>query len=310
MISKHHLKSKIKATGNIRQITKAMEMVAASKMRKSEQTALKARPYAKKALSLLRNIASYSVKEKLKSPYFKEGPGSKICLVVVTSDRGLCGAFNGQVLRLAAKFIREHKTAEALDMVAVGKKSKDYFHRIGIKPKAEFCDFSEIATLYDVQPLADWIIERFQKKEYNRVVFCSTLFISALKQRVELNQALPLTITELTKIIDNITPKYGKYSEIRGKEQEAESGFYLFEPSAQSVFDRLVLDLIRVAILHLIYESNASEHSSRMMAMKNATENAENILEDLSRRLNRARQEEITRELTEISSAREALSLE
>lgn len=310
MSSKHQIKNKIRATGSIKQITKAMEMVAAAKMRKSEETAILARPYAKKALSLLRNIARFSSKERMRSPYFKETSGEKICLVAVTSDRGLCGAFNSQVLKLCARFMQENKTVKVLDIVAVGKKSRDYFHRIGVIPKAEFLDFSEIATLYDVRPLTDWLIEKYQKKEYDRIIFCSTIFISALKQRAELSQALPLTIKGLKKIIDNIVPKYGKYSEIRGVGEEEAPAFYLFEPSSQIVFNQLVLDLIRVEVLHLIYESNASEHSARMMAMKSATENAENLLENLGRQLNQIRQEEITNELIEMTSAKEALTAE
>ena len=290
-----------------------MELVSAAKMRKSEETALSARPYAKKALNLLRNIARQESKQKVRSPYFKKKAGSKICLVVVTSDRGLCGAFNSQVLRAALKYINAQQGAKVMDVVAVGKKSRDYFKRAGIQPKASFYDFSEIATLSDIKPLADWLIAKYHDKEYNRIVFCSTSFISALKQKVGISQVLPLTIKSLENIISNIVPKYGKYSEIQNnkKEEEEETAeVYIFEPSSQAVFDELVLDLIKVAILHLIYESNASEHAGRMVAMKNATENAENVVQTLEKQLNKIRQEEITRELIEMSSAKEALSSE
>ena len=156
----------------------------------------------------------------------------------------------------------------------------------------------------------DWLGAAWEQGKYEKIVFCSTQFVSALVQKPEVSQILPLQKEELEKTIENIVPKTGKYAEI--VQQESSNGDnnvqYVLEPSATDVLEQVVQDLVRIMIVHLIFESNASEHSSRMMAMKNATENAEGMQEELILELNRARQTAITQELTEISTAREALT--
>ncbi|MBI2604380.1 MAG: ATP synthase F1 subunit gamma [Candidatus Harrisonbacteria bacterium] len=318
MASKHQLKNKIRVTANIKQITRAMQMVAAAKMRKSEGVALRARPYAKKALALLRNVLRYALGEELTSPYFGARKGAqKICFVVVTSDRGLCGAYNSGVLRAATKFIESHRDAELLHVLPIGRKAKEFFakrpvelrHGAGLvtMPNA-FTNFSEIATLYDAKPVSDWLIKQYQDGVYTNIVFCSTNFVSALLQRVEIHEVLPLTFPELERIVAGIVPKAGLYAELAKAETDMPERYYKFEPSYQKVFETLVLALLKVEILHLIFESNASEHAARMVAMKSATENAENIMKTLQQALNKARQESITQELVEMASAKDAMA--
>lgn len=309
MSSKKQLKTKIRAVGNIKQITRAMEMVAATKMRKAQEVALRARPYAKQALSLLRNLLFLERGEELRSQshFFKESGRKNTCLVVVTSDRGLCGGFNSQVLRAAARLMEQSPKAS---VVAIGKKGKEFFERRHIPVDASFSDFSEIITLSDVAPVAAFLLEKYKSHRYDTIIFCSTQFISALFQRVELTRVLPITVEELETMIRRIIPRSGKYSHI----QNSENGFqksasFLLEPSAKDIFEGLVEDLVRVEILHLVFESNASEHSSRMLAMKNATDNAEDLQEELQLLLNKARQGAITQELSEIASAKEALTV-
>ncbi|MBI4122808.1 MAG: ATP synthase F1 subunit gamma [Parcubacteria group bacterium] len=300
------VKDKIRATSNIKQITKAMEMVAATKMRKAEETALRARPYAKEAVTLLRNLLFIAQKEELThhSHYFKKAEGGPMCLVVVTSDRGLAGAFNANVLRRAMRFHEEHAN---VDIVAVGKKAEEFFARRGVKAVASFAGFSSVATLSEISPLAEWLITRYQNHTYDKVTFCSTMFVSALVQRTELTDLLPLTMEGLQNIIEGIVPSRGKYSEMQTKREEV-GGSHLFEPSAQEIFESILPELVRAVILHIIFESNASEHSSRMVAMKNATENAEDLIESLTLQLNKARQAAITQELAEVTTAKEALT--
>ena len=289
MASSRQLKTKLQAVGNIKQMTRAMELVAATKMRKSQEVAFRARPYAKKALSLLRNLLISSGEENLVglSHFFKRTGIKKKCLVVVTSDRGLCGAYNSQVLRAAWRFTQEHQDS---DIVAVGRKANDFFTRRGKTLANSFAHFSDITTLADVEPLANWLLERYKTHAYDQILFCSTVFISALKQRVEVQEILPVTIEPLEKIINPIP--------------------YVFEPSRALVFEKLVEELVKVEIVHLVFEANASEHSSRMIAMKNATENAEDLQASLTLALNKARQSSITQELAEITSAKEALTAE
>ena len=310
MASLRQLKSKIRTVGNIGQITKAMEMVAATKMRKSQEIALKARPYAKEALSLLYNILLHAEKEDLaaQSHLFKRTGRITTCLVVITSDKGLCAGFNSAVLREALQFKKNHPET---DIVVGGKKGRAFFAARNIPIAAAFTDFSDTATLSEVSPLTDWLLSRYQDHTYDTIVFCSTLFISALVQKVALTEVLPLTLKGLQDVIERIVPQRGRYSELAENNDITQKEIsYLLEPSSQAIFESLLEDLVRVEVLHLVFESNASEHSARMVAMKNATENAKSLKEELELELNKARQAAITQELTEISTAKEALSAE
>lgn len=318
MTSSRQLKNKIQAVGNIGQITRAMEMVAAVKMRKSQEVALRARPFAKKALNLLSRLsAAQEFADKgifwQASPHdsrqrvWREAKPGKTCLIVVTSDKGLAGSFNSQVLRLALQWMAKEENVE---VVAVGRKARDYFRARGIVLAAEFFSFSDILTLADVAPLADWVLSAFGQEKYARVMIVSTKFISALNQKPEVRQVLPFDMEELTEVVQGIVPKGGRYAELQEKEQKENVPVSLLEPSPESIFELLARDLAQVAILHFVFESNASEHSARMVAMKNATENAQDLKEELELALNKARQGAITQELAEIATAKEALSKE
>lgn len=328
MASSRQLKTKVKAVRNIRQITKAMQMVAATKMRKAQESALSARPYAKKAFSLLLHLLQYAEAEGISGLYLggnnqngkKEKMEKPIAFVVVTSDKGLAGSFNSAVLRLANHWKEEKESAgKEVEIVAVGKKGRDFFKLRGGVIAAEFFKFSDIVTLPDITPLMDWILQAHEQKRYEKIVICSMQFISALIQKPAIRQILPLEKEELEEIIENIVPKTGRYAELVKDEaastktsasQSNQQLPYLLEPSARAILDELVRDLIRVMIVHLIFESNASEHSARMIAMKNATENAENLMETLNLQLNKARQAAITQELAEVTTAKEALTAE
>ena len=302
------MKTKLQAVGNIKQMTKAMQLVAATKMRKSQEVAFRARPYAKKALSLLHNLLLQTTGEELmgRSHFFRRTDIAKVCIVALTSDRGLCGAYNSQVLRTALQLSQEHPFA---DIVAVGRKAHEFFKKSGRHIAASFSRFSDVATLQDAEPLANWLLERYKTHAYDQILFCSTVFISALKQRVEAQEILPLTIEGLEKIIKGIVPKTGRFTEYSSGNADNHIS-YMFEPTKTLVFEKLVEELVKVEIVHLVFEANASEHSSRMIAMKNATENAEDLQAFLTLALNKARQSSITQELAEISTAKEALTSE
>lgn len=305
MPSSRQLKSKLRTVGNIKQITRAMQMVSATKMRKSQEVALRARPFAKEALSLLRGLVGHQEVLEQESIYFKKPEEGKTCLIVATSDKGLCGSFNSQVLRLALEWFSGKRD---VDIVAVGRKGRDFFKNRGIMPVAEFLQFSDIVSLHDVAPLSEWVLKAFEEGRYERVVIVSTQFFSALVQKPDIRQLLPLDMEELKDAVKNIVPKQGKYADYNSEENGKEELSHLLEPSAEVILQSLVQDLVKVQILHYIFESNASEHSSRMVAMKNATESAEFLQDELQLALNKARQAAITQELTEISTAKEALS--
>ncbi|MEK7542541.1 MAG: ATP synthase F1 subunit gamma [Patescibacteria group bacterium] len=322
MASSRQLKTKVKAVRNIRQITKAMQMVAATKMRRAQEAALRARPYAKKAFSLLLHLLQYAEAEGISGMYLggndqnhnKKEEQRPLALVVVTSDKGLAGSFNSAVLRLANRWKEEQESrGSQVEIVAVGKKGRDFFKARGGIIAAEFFKFSDIVTLSDITPLMKWILQAYEQGQYERIVFCSMHFISALVQKSAIHQILPLEKGELEGIIESIIPKTGRYAGVVENQQSTINNqqlSYILEPSAQMILDELVQDLIRVMIVHLIFESNASEHSARMVAMKNATENAENLMETLNLQLNKARQAAITQELAEVTTAKEALTSE
>jgi F-type H+-transporting ATPase subunit gamma len=319
MASSRQLRTKIRAVRNIRQITKAMQMVAATKMRRAQEAALHARPYAKKAFSLLLHLLQYAQTEGISGIYLgandrnnnKREADKPIALVVVTSDKGLAGNFNSAVLRRAIQVKEKLENESFVEIVAVGKKGKDFFRARHAVIAAEFFKFSDIVTLSDITPLMDWIMQAYEQNKYEKIVFCSMQFISALVQKPATHQLLPLEREELQEIIENIVPKTGLYANYKEEVNSTNENLsYILEPSIKEVLDELVRDLIRVMIVHLIFESNASEHSARMIAMKNATENAENLMETLNLQLNKARQAAITQELAEVTTAKEALTSE
>ena len=327
MASTRQLKTKIGAVKNIKQITKAMQMVAATKMRRSQEVTLNARPYAKKSFALLLHLLKHAEKDEFTSIFmraprsFSEVGQDRVALVVITSDKGLAGSFNSSVLRAAHKWKQEQEQEDVrgrtstVEIVAVGKKGRDFFKVRGGNVVAEFLQFSDVVTFSDVKPLADWIVQAYETHGYDKIVVCSNQFISALVQKVEVRQLLPLEPDALKETIEGIIPKTGKYSELAREEQGPPAGgerelSYVLEPSREEILKNLVRGLIQVEIAYFVFESNASEHSARMVAMKSATENADRLQEELQLVLNKARQAAITQELTEIATAKEALTSE
>lgn len=286
-------------------------MVAATKMRRAQEVALNARPYAKKSFALLLHLLRQASKEEFESSFWQERKGDKIALVVITSDKGLAGSFNSSVLRRATQVKEELDNEGFVDIVAVGRKGRDFFRARDAVIAAEFFQFSDIVTFTDVRPLAELVLQAYEKHEYGKIVVCSNQFVSALVQKVEVRQILPLEIEELQRTIESIIPKIGKYSELAQQEQESSRDIsYVLEPSREEIIQTLVCNLIQVSVAYVVFESNASEHSARMVAMKNATENADRLQEELTLQLNKARQSAITQEIAEISTAKEALTAE
>ncbi|MBI1971474.1 MAG: ATP synthase F1 subunit gamma [Candidatus Wildermuthbacteria bacterium] len=311
MLSQRHLKNKIQAVGNIGQMTRAMELVAATKMRKAQERALEGRPYAMHALTLLSRMIRSASSEAAGSLWQRRAKG-KVCFVVVSSDKGLAGSFNGAILKMALKYLEERmKNNEIVELVAVGKKAAAFFKKKNANIAAEFTQFSDVLTLSDAFPLSQWLLHEYEKGTYKEINFCSTIFVSALVQKPHMHPLLPLDSEELEEIVDAIVPQKGRYAELKiERVSENESIAYLLEPSPQAILEELARDLVEVAVLHLLLESNASEHSARMLAMKNASDNAMDLIDTLTLDLNKARQAAITQELTEISTAKEAFTYE
>ncbi len=311
MPSPRQLKAKIKAVRNTKQITRAVEMVSATKMRRSQEVALNARPYAKKSFLLLLHLLKSAGKEEKEKLFWKNLNEKRVALIVITSDKGLAGSFNSSVLRAASDWKAEQeKMGKEINIIAVGRKSRDFFRKRGGHIVAEFLRFGDLITFQSVSSLGEWVLKAYEDHQYDKILVCSNQFVSAMVQRVVIHQILPLEISELEKTIESIIPKTGKYSQLSQERGEVKELPYVLEPSRQIIIETLVRNLILVEVMYFVFESNASEHSARMIAMKNATENAERLGEELTLKLNKARQASITQELTEIATAKEALLAE
>jgi F-type H+-transporting ATPase subunit gamma len=306
MKSAADIKKRIKSVANTQQITKAMEVVSATKMRKAQELALKARPYAFAAFELLA-AATRKMRKDEKLPELLVGNKSKKTLaVIIASDKGLAGSLNANVMRKALALVGDLKAAGPLDIASVGKKGKEYFSYRGYNIVKEFTGHSDYVDLSEMANLHNFISSKFLDGTYGKVVFVYTNFLSTLRQEPVIRQALPISQKGLIEMIEALTPKAGKYSDEKAVKSDPES--YLYEPSREIVVKELVDRIFKMQLYHIQLESNASEHSARMVAMKTASDNAGEIVEDLTLIYNKGRQAKITQEIMEITSGSDAIN--
>jgi F-type H+-transporting ATPase subunit gamma len=284
-----------------------MEAVSATKMRRSQEFALAARPYAEHALRLLGEVSERTARAlHLLLEKWKKG---KICLVIITSDKGLCGGYNSAVLRKAHEYL--NKLGKQIDIIVVGKKARDYFKFRNYKIAGEFLGFGDFVRMDETLPVSERILKDWQDKNYSKIICAYTNFISTLKQEAVIRTILPITRKSIEEIVAAITPERGRYMEHQASSIKHQLSIinyqYLFEPSREKVLNELLPLLVKIKIHHMILEANASEHSARMVAMKNASENAEEILGELTLFYNKARQAGITEQISEVTAGREAL---
>ncbi len=308
------VKDKIYSVNNIVKITKALEVVSASKMKKAQLLALNSRPFAKEILKILKEIKIYQKREERNGNngldfykrFFekKENTGLKILIVVLTSDKGFCGSFNSNILKFALKEIEQLKVKNQIEIFPVGEKAVRFFQGKEYKIRAYFTGIGDYGTFEEVSPLAIRLFDYYKDKEFDKIIIFYNHFISTFCQQPEKVQILPIEREVIEYLLNRISFKGEK--EIEKKKAESKH-LYLIEPKPKLFFDLIIPQLVEFEIYHLILESNASEHSARMMAMKNASENSEEILNNLSLEYNKARQSQITMELLEITSAKEAL---
>ncbi len=314
MESLQNTKRRMKSVKNIGQITHAMELVAATKMRKSQEAALRSRPYVFAALELLRNIA------KASSPGYvpallQERKVKRTLFVLVASDKGLTGAFNANVFRRFEEYARiQAEEVKSAAYMAVGEKSRLYLEKKGVYAEATFTKAGDFAALEEVKPISDAILKGFLAGRWDRVAVFYTNFRSAMRQEAIRREILPVDYAALEAAAREIIPESGRFAEAlkeRGLsffERKEGAEEYLIEPSPETVLDELLTHLVSMQIYHIILEANASEHSARRTAMKNASDNAGEILEALELEYNKSRQAAITKELIEVTSSAEALS--
>ena len=311
MAGTKEIKRRIKSIKNTKKITKAMELVAASKMKRAVSSTLKSRLYAEYSWEILQSIAKNT--EEIKHPLFQErvseemkparpdgrSGGNKVLLVLITSSRGLCGAYNAQVIKKSLSLIK----GASVDIISIGKKGDVAMRRVGQDVLASFFELPDNPSISDINPISQLLINEYTLGNYDKVLVAYTDFVSALTQRPNIKQVLPISRTELRELIDeleNIAPTQEKVSK---KPTE-----YLFEGDKEKLIADLAEKLTRMQIYQMLLESNASEQSSRMVAMKNASEASGEMIDDLTLVFNKARQANITREISEISAGMASVS--
>ncbi len=287
------IKRRIRSVDKIRQITRAMELVATSKIKRAEDRIKATRPYAEKMVDLMTNIAS--VTGDFSHPLLE--PHASIdnaAILVLTSNRGLCGAFNTNIMKKAEEVALEQKAAgRGVKLLTVGKKGYSYFNYRGYEISESYLNVSDAPTFEEAQELAARLMEMYTDKEVDLVYIIFNHFKSVAEQRPIVFTLFPLEKPE----------EVGQ----AGETEAVQAGQYIYEPTAQEIIEKLLPAYAETVTYRALLESAASEHGARRTAMKAATDNSGEMIEDLTMSFNRARQSQITQELAEISGAVEAL---
>ncbi len=295
------IKNKIIATKKTGKVTKAMESVSAVKMRKSQERAFQARPYVHAAMKILARVAQ---SEALSThPLAAKRTEGKLLLVVVTSDKGLAGSVNSAVLKKVEVL---KATGASFDMVAVGRKAVEFANREGITLLGQYTNVGDDVTVEDVYEIASKAVAAFAiDATYAKVEVIYQNFLSTFEQEPTMRQVLPLDPSEVHYIMRGIKPKTGKFSDDTVAPDAVID--HTIEPDAVTVFNALIPQLVQIIIFHAFLESKASEHSARMVAMKNATDKSKEVVKSLTIKFNKARQAKITAEISEITAGAEAM---
>ena len=275
----------IRGVHGIVKITRAMEMIATSKMRRTQQRGLAGRPYAEKISQVLADLAALPQAGEVLHPLLQRRPITKIAIVHITPDRGLCGGLNTNINRKTASFILEQSVPVTL--ITVGRKGLDFMRRYGRDIRAEFTRLGDQPSLLDMLPISRIIIDDYTNGVIDLVYLAYAQFISTMVQRPVLQQILPIEPAAIPK---------------------AQNVDYIYEPRPDVVLGHLLPRFVEMQVYHAILESIASEQSARMVAMRNATDNANELIGDLTLMYNKARQESITKELLDITGGAEALA--
>ncbi len=284
MATDREIKRRIRSVKNIAQVTKAMEAVSASKMRRAQQQVLATRPYAQKAQEVLNFLAYLPRNGRPLHPLLQERPVERVLMVLITADRGLAGGFNSHMIRKATQFAEE--LGKPAQWITIGRKGRDYMARYGYDIIAEFTKLGDRPTALDVAPISRVVTEEFIGERVDAVYLCFTDFVNVLRQVPVVKQLLP---------IEPLEP------EIKW------SPDYIFEPDPDTILNLVLHRFVELQILQGLYESIASEHAARMVAMRNATDAALELIDVLTLSYNKARQERITKEILDIAGGAEAL---
>ncbi len=277
MPSLRQIRRRIRSVRNTAKITKAMSMIAASKMRRAQEAALRGRPYAQRMQELLADLAAQPMGEDSVHPLLQRREVRHISLIHITPDRGLTGGLNSNLNRTAGQFILSQNTPTSV--IAVGRKGRDFMVRYGRDVKAVFINLGDRPALTDVTPIARLVIDDYVQQKTDAVYICYGRFMSTTVQRPVVEPLLPVTPAQL---------------------QPQQAVGYIYEPQSIAVLSALLPRFVEMELYHAVLESVASEQSARMVAMRNATDNANAMVTDLTLLMNKVRQETITKELLDI----------
>ncbi len=286
MANLREIRKRISSVKSTQQITKAMKMVAAAKLRRAQENILSFRPYAYELRNLIADLSA-KVEDYSQVPLMARRPVNKVLLVVVTADRGLCGAFNSNIVRHAAERIQKYPEAE-VQLFMVGRKGLEFFQHRPVTINGQKINFFNDLSFGDALDLSETILKIYQEQNFDRVEFIYNEFKSAIRQDVVVEQFLPFVPDEEL-------------------EKSSEQVDFIYEPDKLSILNAVIPKHLHVQVWRILLESNAAEQGARMTAMENATENAEEMIHDLTIYYNRTRQASITTEISEIVSGAEAL---
>jgi F-type H+-transporting ATPase subunit gamma len=318
------IKRRIKAITNTKKITKAMEMVAASKMRKAVESALGTRTYASMARDLMLHLG-LKVPIEQTHPLLQVRPVKKILILIITSNRGLCGGLNANILKkvrfhldnkkqLLEQRVRLTRQSQVtrtksdysedaeIHALAIGKKGEKFARKNNLKLIAAFDKLSDTPSLNDILPIASIIIKEYEEGNYDKITVVYTDFVSAIQQIPKIRQLLPISERDIEKMLAGIDVTQTDEEHIKLRE-------YIFEPDPVEILSIILPRLVEIQIYQSVLEAAASEHSARMLAMRNASDAARDLIDDLTFTFNQARQAGITRELAEITAGVSALSV-
>ncbi|MBT8383734.1 MAG: ATP synthase F1 subunit gamma [Ignavibacteria bacterium] len=283
------IKRRIVGVKNTQKITKAMKMVSAAKLRRAQTRIVNARPYVNRISEMLSNLATEE--DMATNPFFIQRELKNVAVVVVTADRGLCGAFNNNIIKEAARYIDEELNAEGLNafVYCVGKKNADYFSRRNYNVIRKDVGLFSSLEYSSALKISDNLVSEFGKETYDKVVIIYNEFISMIRQKIQVQQFLPIPVLSSSE------------------EKPVQQPNYIFEPDSGSIFNYLIPKHLKAQIWRSLLESNAAELGARMTAMDNATTNAQEMIRSLNLTYNKERQAAITKEILEIVSGANAL---
>ncbi len=297
------IKSKIRSTARTRTVTKAMEAVSAAKMRKTQNAALSGRSYARAATSVL--VRVQGTRELMAHPLTDKREVQKALYIVITSDKGLAGALNSGVLRAAARDIQERGLDnKSASIMAIGRKAQDFFSRREFVIES-YHPNTDVVSAEIIDQVVGEAAARFSSGAVDEVIIAYQNFISTFEQRPTRRTLFPLSLEELQRVVQDIVPAKGALAQAP---VEATAGGYTVEPSESEVLSVILQKLAAIFVYHALLESQASEHSARMVAMKGASDKAAEMQHALTLKFNKARQAAITREVSEITGGMEAMA--